>query len=168
MPWPYTLYGSLRSPVESFISIRSHHLQQTTQASRKVSRYDLFAAPCFASLRFKRVWEVQLGWSSSSQRLAPKQKERVYQKNQPKVLSHFSPIPYPRLQIGAFHILDFTKLQMILNSSGPFTGYRGVRLSHMEAEDAQKESATEAERNGHDRLKVWCDLNNKRANKRGA
>lgn len=46
----------------------------------------------FASLRFKRVWEVQLGWSSSSQRLAPKQKERVYQKNQPKVLHHLSPI----------------------------------------------------------------------------
>ena len=41
MPWPYTIYVSLRSPVESFISICSHHLQQTTQASRKLSRYDL-------------------------------------------------------------------------------------------------------------------------------
>lgn len=99
MPWPYTVYGSLRSPVESFISFRSQNLQQTIQASRKVSRYDLFAAPCFASLRFKRVWEVQLGWSSSSQWLAPKQKERVYQKNQPKVLSPsftHQPIPFSR------------------------------------------------------------------------
>lgn len=156
MPWPYTVYVSLRSPVESFISIRSHHLQQTTQASRKVSRYDLFAAPfCIfaiqASLGSATGLILKFPTACSQTERTCLSKEST--KSSSPSFTH-QPIPYSRLQIGAFHILDFTKLQMILNSSGPFTGYRGVRLSHMEAEDAQKESATEAERHRHDRLKV--------------
>lgn len=93
MPWPYTvLYVSLRSPVESFISIRSHHLQQTTQASRKLSRYDLFAAPCFASLRFKESGKCNWVDPQVPNGLLPNRKNVSIKRINQKFFHHLSPI----------------------------------------------------------------------------